>query len=505
MAEQHEWFRRATSRRSMLRGGLVGAGAAVVGPALAGAASAAPLLATVDRPTGSAVAPFGRHIAFGADPTRDIAVAWQVPAAVRNPFVRIGRSPADLSQRIQAETRVLSTLASDTSPIDSVPLVSPTTIEQYYLHAELNGLRPGQTYYYTVGHDGWDPRANLAVVNSFTTAPDKPGPFTFTAFGDQGISYDAVATTNLIKGQNPAFHLHAGDISYAEDNGHGLITDSYDPRVWDSFLNQAEPVAAAVPWQVAAGNHEMEAWYSPDGYGGLKARFDLVGGKTTYYSFSYGNVGVITLDANDVSYEITANNGYTGGKQTAWLKQELAALRARLDIDFIVVQFHHCAYSTCTSHSSEGGVRQYWTPLFDQYGVDLVINGHNHIYERTDPLKGGSVTAAAPIGATVRPATDGTTYIVAGAAGNSLYSFGAKDSYEGAVDSVSAIASFVNEPGGVKTTETVNWSRVRYTGYCLLTIDSTPARRGGTSTLRVRAIDGFGAEIDHVVIARTAK
>jgi hypothetical protein len=517
LAEQHEWFRRATSRRAMLRGGLVGAGAAIAGTAIASAAgvtgtasaapvtSAASLLPTADRRNGSTVVPFGRHISYGADPTRQMSVAWQATAAVRNPFVRIGHSPQDLGEKLHAEVRALSTLASDTSPIDSVALVSPSTIEQYYLHAALDGLRPGETYYYAVGHDGWDPRSHLAVVNSFTTAPSKRGPFTFTAFGDQGISYDAVATTHLITGQRPAFHLHAGDVSYAEGTGHGLITDSYDPKVWDSFFQQVEAVAATVPWQVASGNHEMEPWYSADGNGGLAARFDFAGQQNTYYSFSYGNVGVITLDANDLSYEIPANNGYTGGKQTAWLEQELASLRKRADIDFIVVQFHHCAYSTCSSHASEGGVRQYWVPLFDSYGVDLVINGHNHVYERTDPLKGGSVTTPAPSGSTVTPATQGTTYVVAGGAGNSLYSFPAKDSYDGAVDDVSPIASFVNEPGKTKTPETVAWSRVRYTGYCLLAVDSAPARRGSTSKLTVRAINGFGAEIDRVVLARTAK
>jgi hypothetical protein len=517
MAEQHEWYRKATSRRAMLRGGLVGAGTVLAGSALAGTASAATssaatssagasLLQAADKPGGSTVAPFGRHIAFGANPSTQMSVAWQTPAAVSNPFVRFGKTPHDLGQRIPAEVRELSTLRGVVSPIDSVALVSPSTIEQYYLHVALGGLRPGETYYYAVGHDGWDPKAKLAVVNSFTTAPDKLGPFTFTAFGDQGISYDAVATTNLVNGQNPAFHLHAGDVSYAEGTGHGLVTDSYDPRVWDSFFAQVEAVAGNVPWQVASGNHEMEPWYSPDGNGGLFSRFDFVGGKSTYYSFTYGNVAVITLDANDVSYEIPANNGYSGGAQTAWLEQELIKFRARTDIDFVIAQFHHCTYSTCTAHASEGGARQYWVPLFDKYSVDLVINGHNHIYERTDPLKGGSVTGAAPSGATVTPATAGTTYIVAGGAGNSLYSFGAADSYDGDVNDTSAIASFVNSPGKTKVTETVDWSRVRYTGYCLLAIDSNPGtHKGRTSTLTVRAIDGFGGEIDRVVLARTAK
>jgi hypothetical protein len=511
LAEQHEWFRKATSRRSLLRGGLVGAGGVVAGSALAGPAAAATapaasLLQQASRPGGSTVAPFGRHLAYGADPTTQMSVAWQVPAAVSNPFVRVGKTPHDLGDRIPAEVRVLSTLAGDTSPIDSVPLVSPATIEQYYLHTALKGLKPGETYYYAVGHDGWDPKAKLATVHSFTTAPDKLGPFTFTAFGDQGISYDAVSTTNLVNGQQPAFHLHAGDVSYAEDTGHGLVTDSYDPRVWDSFFMQAEAVAANVPWQVASGNHEMEPWYSPDGNGGLFSRFDFVGAKSTYYSFTYGNVAVIALDANDVSYEIPANLGYSGGAQTAWLEQELIKFRARTDIDFIVAYFHHCTYSTCSSHASEGGARQYWAPLFDKYTVDLVVNGHNHIYERTDPLKGGSVTVAAPTGTTITPATQGTTYIVAGGAGNSLYSFPAADSYQGAVDDVSPITSFVNSPGKTKVTESVTWSRVRYTGYCILAIDSNPGtHKGRTSTLTVRALDGFGGEIDSVVLSRVAK
>ena len=369
LAEQHEWYKNATSRRTMLRGGLVGA-AVIAGPALSvGSASAstgstapaaspsnsASLLQKADRPTGSTVAPFGRHLAYGTTPTSQISVAWQVPALVGNPFIRIGRSPGDLGHKIDAELKTLSTLASDTKPLDSVPLVSPTTIEQYYLHAAIKNLQPGETYYYTVGHDGWDPTANLAVVNSFTTAAAGRGPFTFTAFGDQGVTYDAARSTQQINGLRPAFHLHAGDVSYAEDTGHGLIADSYDPRVWDSFFTQVESVAATTPWQIAVGNHEMEAWYSPDGYGGQHSRFDFPSSQTTYYSFTYGNVAVLSLDANDVSYEIPANFGYSGGAQVAWINKTLAAYRADPSIDFIVAYFHHCAYSTCTSHASEGG------------------------------------------------------------------------------------------------------------------------------------------------------
>jgi len=216
-------------------------------------------------------------------------------------------------------------------------------------------------------------------------------------------------------------------------------------------------------------------------------------------------VGVISLDANDVSYEIPANLGYSGGAQTAGLGKILAALRANPEIDFIVAYFHHCAYSTCTSHASEGGARQYWAPLFDKYSVDLVINGHNHIYERNNPLIGGKQTVNAPSGSTVTPATQGTTYIVAGAGGESLYSFGVADSYEGNVDNVASIPSYVNEANGATPSETVTYSQVRYTGYCLLVVDSTPAGHGGTSTLLVRGLNEDGVELDRVTLARKVK
>ncbi len=101
-----------------------------------------------------------------------------------------------------------------------------------------------------------------------------------------------------------------------------------------------------------------------------------------------------------------------------------------------MVFFHHCAYSTSTAHASEGGVRQEWVPLFEKHTVDLVINGHNHQYERTDVIKGDKVVKKLPIGETAYPETEGVVYVTAGAAGRSLYAFTAPDSYEGHLNEV---------------------------------------------------------------------
>ncbi|WOX14436.1 metallophosphoesterase family protein [Streptomyces sp. N50] len=510
MPEQHEYLRRAFSRRGVLRGGAVAAtGVALAGATAGAAAAATPTLvpgSATAKVHGSLVAPFGRHLAYGADPRTQMRVSWQVPLPVKKPFLRIGRRPLDLSHRIPAEVRDLFTPAGIGKSAD---------IDQYYVHAALDNLSPDTTYYYGVGHDGFDPADAGAAhtVYSFRTAPrtHSTRPFTFTAFGDQNPSYTSIGLNALVQAQNPAFHLHAGDICYAEETGHGLPGDAgnYDARQWDSFLAQIEPLSSRVPWMVAFGNHDMESWYSPNGYGGNEARFTLPtnGFDATsapgVYSFVHGNVGVVSVDANDVSYEIPANKGYTGGKQTAWLDKRLTELRARTDVDFIVVFHHHCAFSTTSSHASEGGVREQWVPLYEKHQVDLVVNGHNHVYERTDPVVQDKAVRTLPIGGTHEPIRGGVVYVTAGAGGESVYSFPVADSYEGHEDTIDSVPTYWTGKDG-QVTENVDWSRVRYTGYSFIRVDVEPAMPGRTTTLTVRALAATGAEVDRFTVSRKA-
>ncbi|MFI6434900.1 purple acid phosphatase family protein [Streptomyces sp. NPDC050759] len=508
MAEQHEYLRARFSRRTMIRGGAVTlgavAGGAFVPGAVAQAATPTQTFASTESVDGALVAPFGRHLAYGNDARTEMTVSWQVPVAVKKPFIRIGARPWDLSRKIEAEVRTLYTPAGVGASGDHT---------QYYLHAKLSHLRPGQTYYYGVGHQGFDPAEPhlTGTLGTFTTAPAHKKPFTFTAFGDQGVSYHGLANDSLLLGQNPAFHLHAGDIAYADPAGQGKSADTgFDSRVWDQFLAQTESVAKSVPWMVSYGNHDMEAWYSPNGYGGEEARFTLPDNGPDkahlpgVYSFVYGNTAVISLDPNDVSFEIPANLGISGGTQTTWFEGQLKKYRASKDIDFIIVFFHHCAYCTSTAHASEGGVRQEWVPLFDKYTVDLVINGHNHQYERTDVIKGDKVAKKLPIGETAYSETEGVVYVTAGAAGRSLYAFSAPDSYEGHLNEQDSVASFINTKDG-KVNETVAWSRVRYLNYSFLRVDVEPAPRGHYAKLKVSGIAETGDRIDHFTVARKAK
>ncbi|MCX4883767.1 metallophosphoesterase family protein [Streptomyces sp. NBC_00847] len=503
MAEQHDYLRtKLTRRRTLVTAGAVATGGLLTGcGGGAGPSSRKTPSPAASEVHGSVVSPFGRHLSFGADPKTQMRVSWQVPLAVRKPYVRIGTKPDELSRKIEAEVRDLHT-----------PGVTGvrSALEQYYLHAALDGLRPGTTYYYGVGHEGFDPAspAHRSTISSFRTAPTAPRSFVFTAFGDQGVSQAAAANDHVILRQKPAFHLHAGDICYADTNGQGRKSDGYDPAFWDLFLKQNEPVARSVPWMVTTGNHDMEAWYSPEGYGGQLARWSLpdsgFDARTApgVYAFTYGNVGFVALDANDVSYEIPANLGYSGGRQTKWLDRKLAGLRAAKDVDFVVVFFHHCAYSTST-HASDGGVRAEWLPLFAKHQVDLVINGHNHVYERTDAVKDGGVGRPVPIGASTDPTRDGTVYVTAGGGGRDLYGFpaGVKESYEGHVTHHDSVATFRWTKAKASVTETVEWSRVRYGGFSLLSVE---AQSGPRPALKVSALTDDGRRIDHFEVRRGA-
>ncbi|GGJ87549.1 hypothetical protein GCM10010123_16430 [Pilimelia anulata] len=501
MAEQMAYWHeraRAVSRRRALQLGAAGAASLAASPVLLGGTTAC-------ASAGARITPFGRHLGYGADPATQMRVTWQVPQSVDRPVLRLGLSKRDLSDRHPAVLRNLQTIFDDHA------------VNQFYGQAALDGLRPGTTYYYAVGHAGLDPADG--PIHSFTTAPAAGGPlapFTFTAVGDQGGGDAGGAITRRVLREDPRFHLLIGDISYANRGGSGTLADDYVPTIWDKYLRTIEPVARRVPWLVTTGNHDMEARHwdadAHNGYGGFAYRFQLPGngpsGCPSVYAVRYGNVGILALDSNDVAYEVKSNRGYSRGRQTSWAEERLAAYRADPTIDFVVCFLHYCAYSTSTNHASDGGVRRKWGPLFDKYRVDLVLNGHNHLYERTDPIRHGRPTRPAPAGGTVDPATDGTVYVVAGGGGGGLYNFpkGAPESYLGRVKDVDEVGTYHWGPGRTKIREKVAWSRVRYTGHSYVAIDVVPARPGGLATMTMRTVTAAGkdagTEVDRLTLRR---
>jgi len=423
------------------------------------------------RPAGSATPPLAPRIGWGADPRTTLTISWATDRPVRDPGVDIGVD--DSFGRV---------LAADTRTVPGWPV--------NYHRVTVDGLEAGRIYRYRIRHDG-----AATPARTVHTAPAAPEAFTFAAYGDQGTTDGAERVAGVLAGAAPAFTFCLGDLCYADPSGGVLPGGRVDHAVWDRWLamvSQATAASAAV--LPAVGNHEIETGMGPWGYDGFLARIALPGnglaGLPTTWSARWGNVALVAADANDVSREITRNNGVGGGGQHGWLERTLAGLRADPAVDWIVVGFHHCAYCTNTLHGSDGGVRR-WVPLFDRYGVDLVINGHNHCYERTHPLRAGVPVAEVASGATWG-AANGVTYLCAGGGGGQTYPMSA------------APMSTVTIDGGLRVPEPAPWSAARYNDHSLLLVDVEPGQGagGGATSLTVRAVSAAGAEFDRLTLLR---
>ena len=476
------------------------------------------------------------HLTWGADPASSVTVSWASPGPAVRPRVLLG-------------------------PGRAVPAVQRTytdglngeTVWTY--HAEITGLAPGSTHQYTVTADN-DPGAPFA--SAFTTAPRGRAPFRFTSFGDLAtpntqwvLSYGQSAyAVAAVESFQPLFHLLNGDLCYAD------LNPTVQPEVWRDFGNNNQSSAASRPWMPAPGNHEVEFDNGPQGFTSYLTRYRLPdngvpGFRGRWYSFRVGSVLFVSLDADDVIYQdagafvagpaalmpaaSTGNppiepgtsfyiRGYSDGAQTAWLARTLGAARRDPSIDWIIAQMHQIACSSsATGNGSDLGIRQAWLPLFDRYQVDLVLNGHDHDYERSFPcrgfdnLVGTEVATGAPV-QTMRPhpvttedtgvfdTSQGTVHLVLGCGGTDVN----LDDY--GVDTADGMrqAKIFTKPNRPVPTSTAGvfarpaadavedapWSARRdtSTGYGIAVFDVDPGAPGGMTSIKVTHYHAVGAD-----------
>lgn len=425
------------SRRKLLAAAGIGAGSLLV-PLPSGAeAKTAPWAldaGTVDPVTTPPVA--GLHLQFGADASREMVVSWHTLQPVKQPRVLLGRLDGNLEKTVSA---------SETHYVDGK---SQQTVYAY--HATITGLHADSAYLYAALHEGSEPQ-----FGTFHTAPRGRYALRFTSFGDQGtptlgklftppagvtlhnplyvndnLGAPAAGDTTLgVERLRPLFHLFNGDLCYAN-----LSQDRV--RTWWDFWNNNTRSARNRPWMPSPGNHENELGNGPIGYQAYQTYFSLppAEGQTDltrglWYSFTAGSVRVVAIANDDVCYQDGGDSyvrGYSNGAQRAWLEKELAAARADKSIDWLIVCMHQVAISTADKfNGADLGIRQEWLPLFDKYGVDLVVCGHEHHYERSHPIRGqqanGTLTPI-PVATdtTIIDTTQGTVHMVIGGGGTSI-------------------------------------------------------------------------------------
>jgi Calcineurin-like phosphoesterase/Purple acid Phosphatase, N-terminal domain len=327
------------------------------------------------------------HLTFGQDPAREVAVSWVTPRSVSNPRVMIGTACEGFGRTIRAETLTYTDANNGIQ-----------TIAQ---HARIEGLQPGAAYVYRIVSGD-----QTQVSGAFRTAPEGRVPFRFTSVGDVACgdtayskaSLNAEATAAAVERFDPVVHLVNGDLSYANSN------QLYQPQVWAEYFDNTQLSAANRPWMPTLGNHENEPGNGPQGYLSYQTRFALPNNGSAdfegnWYKFQIGSVLFVMLDNNDVCYQVdtgtylsTGDNqiltGYSSGAQERWLEKTLREASTDTSVDWIVVVMHQPAMSTSDAEGSDLGIRQKWMPLFYKYGVDFVLAGHDHDYERSYVVKG---------------------------------------------------------------------------------------------------------------------
>ncbi len=267
------------------------------------------------------------------------------------------------------------------TPAEMTVVEAPELARDHLTHgfaATLAHLRPGTAYRYRVG----DPdTGNWSAFHTFKTVAQDGEAFSFIHFGDlQSRPGEFGDLVQMVDRRHPeaAFYMTSGD----------MVENGRLRYLWDAFLaSDHEGRLAAKPLAPAPGNHE---YYWPSQAAHLNfyaAAFNvprngppnLPQGRS--YSFTCRNAFFIVLDSSRDLED-----------QAGWLEKELQKADAA-GYDFKIAVFHHPPYNTKPGRSNPEILKN-WGPLLERHGVDLVLNGHDHSYLRTKPLKDGRSVAS---------------------------------------------------------------------------------------------------------------
>ncbi len=367
-----------------------------------------------------------------------IVAAWAALATVaeaqtltRGPYLQQG-APTEVTVRWRTSSAANSRVRYGTAP-GSLTQVRDDAASVTEHAVRLTGLSADTTYYYSVGSSS----AVLAGGDSnhfFVTSPavGTPKPTRIWVLGDAGTATSSQAAVR------DAYYAYTGTRHtdlwlMLGDNAYSDGTDAeYQEAVFDIYPTM---LRKSVLWSTF-GNHDGHSASSSTQTGPYYSVFTFpksgeaggtASGTEAYYSFDYGNLHIVNLDSEGSSLSST-------GAMANWLRSDLASTAQ----DWLVVMFHHPPYSK-GSHDSDAesklvSMRQVFNPILEAAGVDLVLSGHSHSYERSyliDGHYGTSLTFSAAhkvdggIGRDPDPyakpdglaANQGAVYAVAGSSG----------------------------------------------------------------------------------------
>ncbi len=295
------------------------------------------------------------YLMWRDDPTTTMTVSW-------------------LCDREDAPPPAVFYRAADEAAWQLAPGTSePFPHTDWTLHrVELAGLRAGTLHHFIVAGEG--------RVHSFRTLPETlEGPVRFVQGGDVGKDFEVMDNVNrLAASRDPDFAVWGGDLAYCDGKPEKA-------RRWWRFFQSVHrhlrtPDGRLVPLVVVPGNHEV---HKENGRADCYlALFPAKSGRT-YGAFDAGDY--LTLLLLDTGHLAEIN-----GEQTIWLERALVERRGR---PHVLPVYHVGAYPSVRDFdgSSAGAIREHWVPLFEEHGVGLAFEHHDHTYKVTHPLRRGTI------------------------------------------------------------------------------------------------------------------
>ena len=410
------------------------------------AAGAAPQLVRVGLGGGTTMGAPGY-----ADPSTTAAFTWQTQQKVRAAKIRFGERP-------DALTEIRAGFSWTTPPPEAGFGSNEPETSMHEVH--VCGLAAGRTFYYQVG--GGTPEA-WSATQSFTTVP-ATGKITVGVLGDARDKVDIwQLVQRRMRDRAVNLQLTSGDLvmfgtqqSLYETWLGAIWKDPGDPN---RFVTLGQQMMVMV-----AGNHENEAArfygaFAMPGEGNYAE---------TYSSFNVGNSHFVLIDDQPIAALEGSEHGQVILK---WLEEDLTRADAnRAAVPFIVV-VHHRGLFTTSLHARDSDVlvaRKVLAPIYDKHHVDVVLNGHDHAFERTKPIKAGRDPAGDPV---LQPAGQGTVYVVNAGAGADPYKVGV---YPSAVQEKSATFGTGTPYSGFYGVLTLEGRKLTFDSYGLTAAGNDP-------------------------------
>ena len=330
------------------------------------------------------------HLRYIVAVTIALSAIFSLPAAtaiIRGPYLQ-SATPTSMVVRWRTDNTEPSIVRYGLTRTELTTTVKAEGITtEHFVH--LGNLKPNTRYYYTMGAEDGPGRA---PTSSFVTPPESgfSQPTRVWVLGDPGTKGD---TQRAVRDQYYKFTdkratdlwLLLGDNAYPD----GTDTD-YQKAIFEMYPETLR----TVPVWSCLGNHDGKSANSITQSGVYYNAFTfptrgeaggVASGTEAYYSFDYANTHFIALDSHDSDRSL-------GGAMMTWLKADLAATKR----DWIVAFFHHPTYTKGTHDSDKDSdsagrmndMRQNFLPVLEAGGVDLILTGHSHVYERSFLLDG---------------------------------------------------------------------------------------------------------------------